>query len=69
MYSNEISFIEDSFSAVYFIKLGSFFFPLMGIGAKNGLSVSIRTFSNGIVLNVFYGGTLYTAPFNQHPNT
>ena len=21
----------------------------------------------GIVLNVFYGGTLYTAPFNQHP--
>jgi hypothetical protein len=43
----------DNFSSVYFIKLGSFFFPLIGMGAKNGLSVSIRSFYNGIVLNVF----------------
>ena len=42
---------KASFSIVYLIKLGSFFLPLMGIGAKNGLSVSISNFSNGIVLN------------------
>ena len=31
-----------NFSAVNFIKDGSFFFPLLGIGAKYGLSVSIN---------------------------
>ena len=31
---------------------GSFFFPLFGIGAKKGLSVSISVFSIGIYLNV-----------------
>ena len=31
---------------------GSFFFPLFGTGAKKGLSVSIKMFSDGIDLNV-----------------
>ena len=51
--STVVSLRIDNFSRVYLIKLGSFFFPLMGIGAKNGLSVSISSFSIGIFLNVF----------------
>ena len=50
--STVVSLSVDNFSSVYLIKLGSFFFPLIGIGAKNGLSVSIRSFSKGIVLKV-----------------
>ena len=47
-----MSLNKANLDKVYFIKLGSFFFPLIGIGAKNGLSVSIRSFSNGMDLNV-----------------
>ena len=36
------------------MKLGSFFFPRKGSGAKNGLSVSINKFSEGINLNVLH---------------
>ena len=50
--SVEIFFKSASFSAVNFIKLGSFFFPLIGIGAKKGLSVSINNLSSLIDLNV-----------------
>ena len=32
---------------------GSFFFPLLGTGAKKGLSVSIKILSIGIDLKVF----------------
>ena len=31
---------------------GSFFFPLIGSGARKGLSVSIKRFSVGIILKV-----------------
>ena len=34
------------------MKEGSFFLPLLGTGAKNGLSVSIKILSNGNDLNV-----------------
>ena len=33
-----------NFSAVKSINDGSFFFPLLGTGAKNGLSVSIKNY-------------------------
>ena len=51
--SGDFPLIIDNFSKVYLIKLGSFFLPLIGIGAKKGLSVSMSNLSNGIVLNVF----------------
>ena len=35
------------------MKLGSFFFPLIGMGARKGLSVSIISFSFGIDAKVF----------------
>jgi hypothetical protein len=54
-----LSLINDNFSAVYFIKLGSFFFPRIGIGAKKGLSVSISNLSKGIVLNVSCNSMLF----------
>ena len=44
--------ISANLSAVNEMKEGSFFFPLFGTGAKKGLSVSIKTLSNGIDLNV-----------------
>ena len=47
---NEPSFIKHT--AVCLMNDGSFFFPLFGIGAKKGLSVSISVFSIGIYLNV-----------------
>jgi hypothetical protein len=51
--SLEVVFLSKaSFSIVYLIKLGSFFLPLIGIGAKKGLSVSTSNLSKGIVLNV-----------------
>ena len=40
------------FHIVCFIKLGSFFFPRIGIGAKKGLSVSTNSLSCGINLKV-----------------
>ena len=48
----DIFLISANFSAVYFIKEGSFFLPLLGTGAKKGLSVSINRLSRGIVLKV-----------------
>ena len=47
-----IFFKIASFSAVYFTNDGSFFFPLLGTGAKKGLSVSIKILSRGKNLNV-----------------
>ena len=38
------------YSAVYFTKDGSFTLPLIGSGAKKGLSVSIRIESKGASL-------------------
>ena len=38
--------------AVYLIKDGSFFFPRLGTGARNGLSVSIKILLSGINLKV-----------------
>ena len=49
---NFLSLISESFCRVYFINDGSFFFPLIGTGARNGLSVSINNFSLGIVLRI-----------------
>jgi hypothetical protein len=43
---------SDNLFNVYLIKLGSFFFPLIGTGAKNGLSVSTSSLSKGIFLKV-----------------
>ena len=51
--------IVDIFSKVYLMKLGSFFLPLIGIGAKKGLSVSISYFSKGISLKVSCKSTLF----------
>ena len=51
--------IVDIFSKVYLMKLGSFFLPLIGIGAKKGLSVSISNFSRGISLKVSCKSTLF----------
>ena len=48
----DIFFISASFVAVKSMKEGSFFFPLLGTGAKNGLSVSIKILSIGIDLKV-----------------
>ena len=48
----DISFTSESLVAVKSIKEGSFFFPLFGIGAKNGLSVSIKILSKGRDLKV-----------------
>ena len=48
----DISLISASLAAVKSINDGSFFLPLFGIGAKNGLSVSINIFSKGKDLNV-----------------
>ena len=48
-----ISLICASFFEVKSIKEGSFFFPRLGTGAKNGLSVSIKILSKGKNLNVF----------------
>ena len=53
----EIFLISANFCAVKSIKDGSFFLPLLGTGAKKGLSVSIKILSNGKVLNLAYGGT------------
>ena len=39
------------------MKDGSFFFPLFGTGARNGLSVSIRILFSGSDLNVFCNST------------
>ena len=44
--------IKASFLTVYLINDGSFFFPLLGSGAKNGLSVSTNNFYKGIDLKV-----------------
>ena len=38
----------DNFSTVYFMNEGSFVFPLKGIGAKYGESVSTKSLSTGI---------------------
>ena len=38
----------DNFSTVYFRNEGSFVFPLKGIGAKYGESVSTKSLSNGM---------------------
>ena len=54
-----ISFSLDKCWRVYWIKLGSFFFPLIGIGAKKGLSVSINILSFGKNLNVSCNSTLF----------
>ena len=43
-----MSFISANLLAVKSINAGSFFFPLLGTGAKNGLSVSINSLSVGI---------------------
>ena len=48
----DITFISASLAAVKSIKEGSFFFPLFGTGARNGLSVSIKILSSGRILNV-----------------
>ena len=48
-----IFFISANFFIVYLIKLGSFFFPLIGIGARKGLSVSTNNLLLGIFVNVF----------------
>ena len=48
----DIFFISASFAAVKSIKEGSFFLPLLGTGARKGLSVSIKILSNGNDLNV-----------------
>ena len=47
-------------SVVYLIKLGSFFLPLIGSGAKKGLSVSTKIFSKGIFLIEDFGLNTYT---------
>ena len=47
-----IFFISANLVAVKSINDGSFFFPLLGTGAKKGLSVSIKMLSIGIDLNV-----------------
>ena len=39
--------IFDKYSTVCFIKAGSFIFPLIGTGARNGESVSTRILSKG----------------------
>ena len=44
--------ISANFAAVKSINDGSFFFPLLGTGAKKGLSVSIKMLSIGIDLKV-----------------
>ena len=49
--------ISANLAAVKSINDGSFFFPLLGTGAKKGLSVSIRILSNGRDLNVFWRST------------
>ena len=43
---------DSNFAAVKSINEGSFFFPLLGTGAKKGLSVSIKILSKGKNLNV-----------------
>ena len=48
----EIFFISANFCAVKSMKDGSFFLPLLGTGAKKGLSVSIKILSHGKNLNV-----------------
>ena len=48
----DTSLICANFSAVKSIKDGSFFFPRLGTGAKYGLSVSIKSLSNGRDLKV-----------------
>ena len=45
--------ISANLSAVNAINDGSFFFPLFGTGAKNGLSVSIKILSKGKNSKVF----------------
>jgi hypothetical protein len=47
-----ISLISANFFAVWSINEGSFFLPLLGTGAKKGLSVSIKILSNGNDLKV-----------------
>ena len=49
----EICLISASFWAVCTTKEGSFCLPLLGTGAKYGLSVSMSILSKGINLNVF----------------
>ena len=48
-----VFFNSANLDKVYFIKLGSFLTPLIGMGAKKGLSVSMSNLFKGIVLNVF----------------
>ena len=48
-----IPLISANFFAVWSINEGSFFLPLLGTGAKNGLSVSIKILFNGNDLKVF----------------
>ena len=48
-----IPLISDNFFAVWSINEGSFFLPLLGTGAKKGLSVSIKILSKGNDLKVF----------------
>jgi len=48
----EDTLISANFFAVKSINEGSFFLPLLGTGAKYGLSVSIKILSNGKDLNV-----------------
>ena len=48
----DIFLISANFSAVKSINDGSFFLPLLGTGAKNGLSVSIKILSIGKNLKV-----------------
>ena len=50
--SLDIFLISANFAAVKSMNDGSFFFPLLGTGAKKGLSVSIKILSIGIDLNV-----------------
>ena len=45
--------ISANFCAVKSINDGSFFFPLLGTGARKGLSVSIKILSFGKNLKVF----------------
>ena len=40
------------------MKLGSFFFPLIGTGERNGLSVSTNSLLFGIFKNVFKNNKL-----------
>ena len=51
--SSGIPLISANFFAVWSINEGSFFLPLLGTGAKKGLSVSIKSLSIGIILKVF----------------